>query len=45
MDDEHVPVGLFVLLDHVALAGIGPVAAGVDRHQVDARLALDDPLG
>jgi len=30
---------------HVTLAGVGPVAARIDRHHVDAGFALDDPFG
>ena len=44
VNDEHVAIGLFVFLDHVALARVGTVAAGIDRHHVDARLTLDDPF-
>src|SRR5580692_7486640 len=45
MDDEDVAIRLLVFLHHITLAGVGPVAARVDRHHVDAGLALDDPLG
>src|ERR1700734_73464 len=44
MNHEDVAVGLLVLLNDVALARVGTVAARIDRHHVDARLALADPL-
>ena len=44
VDDEDVAVSFLVLLNDVALAGVGAVAARVDRHHVDAGLAVDDPL-
>src|SRR5215475_12444528 len=45
MNGEDVPVGLLVLLHHVAFARVGPEAPRIDCQHVDARLALDDPLG
>ena len=42
---EDVAVGLLVLLHHVALGGVGAVAARVDRQHVDPGLTLGDPLG
>src|SRR5882757_2068729 len=44
VNDEDVPVGFLVLLNDVTLPGIRTVAARIDGHHVDARLALDDPL-
>ena len=45
MDGEDVAVGLLVLRHHETLARVRPEAARVEREHVDARLALDDPLG
>jgi hypothetical protein len=44
VDGEDVAVGLFVLGDDVALAGVGAEATRIGREHVDARLALDDPF-
>jgi hypothetical protein len=45
MNDEDVAIRFLVLLHHVALAGVGPITARIDRHHVDAGLALGYPLG
>src|SRR5204862_6194125 len=45
VDGEHVAIRFLVLPHGEALAGITAEAARVDRQHVDARLALDDPLG
>src|SRR2546427_2103042 len=45
MDGEDVAVGLLVLLNEVALAGVGAEAARIHPQHVDAGLAFDDPPG